>query len=154
MSLFCALLATLGLRRTGSELQQQRAELSAQRGLRITQRSPGQAHCGAHCPRLTFSGGPKYGWNGDSYRLLVKALSLDPPQLTFRYASLNDRVIDMCIGDPPSGSSITNACAQSAKIVNDAAADKIVEWDETSDVFDIRDPYFLFYLRWSDITDS
>ncbi len=96
----------------------------------------------------------KYGWNGDSYRLLVKVLSLDPPQLTFRYASLNERVNDMCIGDPPSGSSITNACAQSAKIVNDAAADKIVEWDETSDVFDIRDPYFLFYLRWSDITDS
>jgi hypothetical protein len=96
----------------------------------------------------------KYGWNGDSYRLLVKALSLDPPQLTFRYASLNDRVIDMCIGNPPSGSSIANACSQSAKIVNDAAADKVVEWDETSDVFDIRDPYFLFYLRWSDITDS
>lgn len=96
----------------------------------------------------------KFGWNGDSYRLLVKALSLDPPQLTFRYASLNDRVISICAGDPPSGSSITNACAQSAKIVNDAAADKIVEWDETSDVFDIRDPYFLFYLRWSDIADS
>jgi hypothetical protein len=96
----------------------------------------------------------KFGWNGDSYRLLVKALSLDPPQLTFRYASLNDRMISICTGDPPSGSSITNACAQSAKIVNDAAADKIVEWDETSDVFDIRDPYLLFYLRWSDTTDS
>jgi hypothetical protein len=96
----------------------------------------------------------KFGWNGDSYRLLVKALSLDPPQLIFRYASLNERMISICTGDPPSGSSITNACAQSAKIVNDAAADKIVEWDETSDVFDIRDPYLLFYLRWSDTTDS
>ena len=96
----------------------------------------------------------KFGWNGDSYRLLVKALSIDPPQLTFRYSSLNDRIISICTGEPPSGSSITNACAQSAKIVNDAAADKIVEWDETSDVFDIRDPYLLFYLRWSDITDN
>lgn len=96
----------------------------------------------------------KYGWIGDSYRLLVKALALDPPQLTFRYTALNDRVTNMCTGDPPSGSSITNACAQSAKIVNDAAGDKIVEWDDSSDVFDIRDPYFLFYLRWSDAIDS
>jgi hypothetical protein len=63
-------------------------------------------------------------------------------------------VIGICAGEPPSGSSITNACAQSAKIVNDAAADKIVEWDETTDVFDIRDPYLLFYLRWSETTDS
>ena len=59
----------------------------------------------------------------------------------------------MCFSDPQGGSSITNEWAQSAKIGNDAAADKIVEWDETSDVFDIRDPYFLFYLRWSDIAD-
>jgi hypothetical protein len=30
----------------------------------------------------------RYGWQGDVYRLLVKALSLDPPQITFRYQSL------------------------------------------------------------------
>jgi hypothetical protein len=96
----------------------------------------------------------RYGWIGDSYRLLVKALSLDPPQLTFRNTALNERIAFVCVGNPPSGSSVTNACAQSAKIVNDAAGDKIVEWDSESDVFDIRDPYFLFYLRWSDATDS
>lgn len=96
----------------------------------------------------------RFGWNGDVYRLLVKALSIDPPQLTFRYPSLNDRIQGMCEGGGPSGSSITSACAHSAKIVNDAAGERIVEWDGEHDVFDIRDPYFLFYLRWSDATDS
>lgn len=95
-----------------------------------------------------------HGWNGDVYRLLVKALSLDPPTLTFRYTPLNERITGMCQGASPSGSSITGACAHSARIVNDAALDRIVEWDGESDVFDIRDPYFLFFLRWSDMTDS
>lgn len=96
----------------------------------------------------------RYGWNGDVYRLLVKALSIDPPKLTFRYNALNERILGMCSSSGPSGSSITSACAQSAKIVNDAAGSRIVEWDGEHDVFDIRDPYFLFYLRWSDGVDS
>jgi len=95
-----------------------------------------------------------HGWNGDVYRLLVKALSLDPPTLTFRYGPLNERITGMCRDSTPSGSSITGACEHSARIVNDAALDRIVEWDGESDVFDIRDPYFLFFLRWSDMTDS
>jgi hypothetical protein len=96
----------------------------------------------------------RFGWNGDVYRLLVKALSMDPPQLTFRYNSLNKRISDICADSVPSGSSITSACAHSAKIVNDATGERIVEWDGEHDVFDIRDPYFLFYLRWSDAADS
>lgn len=96
----------------------------------------------------------KFGWNGDVYRLLVKALAVDPPKLTFRYNALNERIIEVCLFEGPSGSSITSACAHSAKIVNDAAGSKIVEWDGEHDVFDIRDPYFLFYLRWSDMADS
>lgn len=96
----------------------------------------------------------RFGWNGDVYRLLVKALSIDPPQLTFRYNPLNERILGICESGGPSGSSITSACSHSAKIVNDAAGERIVEWDSEHDVFDIRDPYFLFYLRWSDATDS
>jgi len=95
-----------------------------------------------------------HGWSGDVYRLLVKALSLDPPTLTFRYGPLNGRITGMCRESSPSGSSITGACEHSARIVNDAALDRIVEWDGESDVFDIRDPYLLFFLRWSDMTDS
>ena len=96
----------------------------------------------------------RFGWNGDVYRLLVKALSVDPPKLTFRYDSLSERISGICTTVGPSGSSITSACSHSAKIVNDAAGTRIVEWDGEHDVFDIRDPYFLFYLRWSDAGDS
>lgn len=93
----------------------------------------------------------KYGWQGDVYKFFVKTLSLDPPKLNFRYQPLVDRVASICNGASPSGSSITNACSHVAAIANDAAGDNIVEWDGENDVFDIRDPYLLFYLRWSDI---
>ncbi len=96
----------------------------------------------------------RYGWQGDVYKLLVKALSLDPPQLTFRYQSLIDRIAATCDQDPPSGSSATSACFQIAKIVNDTVGERVVEWDAENDVFDIHDPYLLFYLRWSDAVDG
>lgn len=93
------------------------------------------------------------GWQGDVYRFFLKALSLDPPQLNFRYQPLVDRITSICKSDIPSGSSITSACDHSARIANATASDNIVEWDSENDVFDIRDPYLLFYLRWSEIAD-
>lgn len=94
------------------------------------------------------------GWQGDVYRFLIKAISLDPPCLTFRYQPLVDRIISLCVGESPSGSSITSACQHVANLANDSANNNIVEWDGDNDVFDIRDPYLLFYLRWSEIADS
>ncbi|HVS14231.1 MAG TPA: hypothetical protein VMV46_09920 [Thermoanaerobaculia bacterium] len=94
------------------------------------------------------------GWQGDVYRLLVKALSLDPPLLTFRYQELIGRIAGLCRGSSPSGSSVTSACQHTAEIVNGIQPDAIVEWDGANDVFDIRDPYLLFYLRWADSVDG
>lgn len=96
----------------------------------------------------------KYDWQGDVYRLLLKAISLDPPCLTFRYQPLVDRIVSLCTGESPSGSSITSACYHTANIANDSADNNIVEWDGDNDVLDIRDPYLLFYLRWSEIADG
>jgi hypothetical protein len=96
----------------------------------------------------------KFGWRGDVYKLLAKALSLDPPLLTFRYNSLIERIGAICVNDSPSGSSITSACYHAAQIVNDMIPSVAVEWDGSTDVFDIRDPYFLFYLRWADAVDG
>lgn len=95
-----------------------------------------------------------FGWQGDVYKFLLKALSMDPPQLTFRYQPLVDRITSICEGDIPSGSSITSACNQAAAIANDTAGDNIVEWDSENDVFDIRDPYLLFYLRWAEAIEG
>lgn len=96
----------------------------------------------------------KFGWQGDVYQFLLKAISLDPPQLNFRYQPLVDRISSICNGDAPSGSSITSACHHATSIGNDAAGDNIVEWDSENDVLDIRDPYFLFYIRWSESIDG
>lgn len=95
-----------------------------------------------------------FGWQGDVYKFLIKAIALDPPQLNFRYQPLVNRITSICNGDSPSGSSITSACNHSVAIANDTAGDNIVEWDSENDVFDIRDPYLLFYLRWSEVIDG
>lgn len=95
-----------------------------------------------------------FEWQGDVYRFLLKALSMDPPNLTFRYQPLVDRISSLCKSELPSGSSITNACYHTAMIANAAANNNIVEWDGENDVFDIRDPYLLFYIRWSEAADG
>ncbi|ELQ6132352.1 hypothetical protein R2284_000806 [Cronobacter dublinensis] len=87
-------------------------------------------------------------WQGDVYVFLLKAIALNPPTLTFRYTELTNRVNSLCLGDSPSGSSVTSACLHSCAIANNAAGNSIIEWDQENDVLDIRDPYLLFFLRW------
>ena len=88
-------------------------------------------------------------WQGDVYIFLIAALALDPPTLTFRYDNLLARVYSLCLNDKPSGSSVSSACYHSTAIANSTAAgENIIEWDQDSEVLDIRDPYLLFYIRW------
>ncbi|WP_432263030.1 hypothetical protein [Cupriavidus sp. TMH.W2] len=86
----------------------------------------------------------------DVYPLILRAIAADPPQLTFRYADLQARIRTQCAKDQPSGSSVTGACAHIAAIANESENRSVVEWDGGSDVFDIHDPYLLFYLRWNE----
>lgn len=88
----------------------------------------------------------------DVYPLVLKALSGNPPELTIRYPNLLGRIQRLCrSGEGPSGSSVTGACAHMAEIANATSGSTILEWDGESDVFDIRDPYLLFALRWSEV---
>lgn len=85
------------------------------------------------------------------YPLILKAIALNPPELTIRYANLQNRIAGLTRpGESPSGSSVTGACAHMTEIANATANASIVEWDGDSDVLDIRDPYLLFALRWSE----
>ena len=90
------------------------------------------------------------GAQADVYPIVLKAIAQDPPSLNFRYANLGARIDSLCKTDAPSGSSITGACFHISQIANDSANQNIIEWDSSNDVLDIRDPYLLFYLRWSD----
>lgn len=86
----------------------------------------------------------------DVYPLILRAVALNPPELTQRYPNLQKRIQSICLNEQPSGSSITGACSHIASIANESENRNVVEWDGENDVFDIRDPYLLFYLRWSD----
>ena len=92
----------------------------------------------------------KNGTASDVYPLIIRAIALDPPQLTQRYPNLLQRIQALCAADPPSGSSVTGACSQIAAIANESENRTIVEWDGDNDVIDMRDPYLLFYLRWGE----
>ncbi len=88
------------------------------------------------------------GRSSDVYPLILQAIALDPPELTIRYPNLQRRIQSLCIGEIPSGSSVTGACSHIASIANESENRTIVEWDGSNDVLDIRDPYLLFFLRW------
>lgn len=87
----------------------------------------------------------------DVYPLILKAIALNPPELTIRYANLLARIGKLVSNESPSGSSLIGACTHMSDIANDAENKIIVEWDASADVLDIRDPYLLFYLRWADL---
>jgi len=85
----------------------------------------------------------------DVYPLVLKAIAMDPPLLTFRYQILTDRIQALCQDDGPTGSSVTGACSHIARIASESENAAVMEWDGDHDVLDIRDPYLLFYLRWA-----
>jgi hypothetical protein len=86
----------------------------------------------------------------DVYPLIMRAIAMNPPELTQRYANLLKRIGSLCAKDQPSGSSVIGACSHIATIANEAENRSVIEWDGGNDVLDIRDPYLLFYLRWRD----
>lgn len=91
----------------------------------------------------------RIGTIADVYPIVMRAISSNPPELTFRYQNLQKRIEEVCAKESPSGSSVTGACHHLAQIANSGEMHTIVEWDSANDVLDIRDPYLLFYLRWS-----
>lgn len=87
---------------------------------------------------------------GDVYTIVLRALALDPPQLRFPYSQLLSRIAAVCETNTPSGSSTSGACFHIAQLANDGQQKVLIEWDSESEILDIRDPYLLFYMRWSD----
>lgn len=86
---------------------------------------------------------------GDVYRCILKAISANPPSLSFNYDSLVARTRAICIGESPGGSSLSGSCGQMIKLaLENFPNERAIDWDE-KEVLDIPDPYLLFYLRWS-----
>ncbi len=90
------------------------------------------------------------GTEGDVYRVVLRALADDPPLLSFPYAELLARTVKVCTTEAPVGSSVTGTCLHMSKLALDKFPnDRAIDWDEQKQVFDVPDPYLLFYLRWS-----
>lgn len=92
------------------------------------------------------------GSRGDVYRALLIAIKRDPAAMSLPWNNLSRRVQTVCSPDSPQASSLSTACAQIARIAKDMyPGQRIVDWDgEPNNLLSIEDPYFLFYLRWSD----
>lgn len=91
---------------------------------------------------------------GDAYRASLLALAQDPPSMEFNYAGLLSRINEVCLEDKPVGSSITESLKQIAGFAEQMhPTQRIVEWDAdaASGTFAIIDPYFLFFLRSSEL---
>jgi len=90
------------------------------------------------------------GKEGDVYYVLLKALADSEPVLTMPYAVLKDRVERLVPDDPPRGVGIIQALQQMDKaVVERLGEDRVLEWDEEKEFLNVPDPYFLYYLRWS-----
>lgn len=86
----------------------------------------------------------------DVYPLILRGIACNPPTLTLKAADITARVQALCIGEQPGSGSITNSCTHIVSIANDAEGRHVVVWDNERDLFDIRDPYLLFFLRWGE----
>lgn len=87
---------------------------------------------------------------GDVYRVVLRAVADNPPRLSYPYEELLTRTAKVCVDESPVGSSVTGTCLHMAKLAREKFPnERAVDWDEQKQVFDIPDPYLLFYLRWS-----
>ena len=119
----------------------------------IKQMHAGPRIRGTERKEFSFSDGTK----GDAYRASLLALAEDPPAMEFNYADLLARISSVCIDDKPVGSSITESLKQIAGFAEQMhPTQRIVEWDPdaASGTFAIIDPYFLFFLRASELIDT
>jgi hypothetical protein len=90
------------------------------------------------------------GTSGDVYRCILKAVSSNPPRLSFSYDELLERIEQICMAKSPAGSSVIGSCEHMSKLALDKfPKERVIDWDESKHFFDIPDPYLLFYLRWS-----
>ncbi len=88
--------------------------------------------------------------SGDVYRVVLKAVADNPPRLSFPYEELLARTVKVCLGECPVGSSVTGTCLHMSKLALEKFPnERAIDWDEQKQVFDVPDPYLLFYLRWS-----
>ena len=92
-----------------------------------------------------------HGKDGDLYEVLLRALSVGEPSLSFSYQEIKKRIAEIVPVDPPRGVDISEALDQVHKrVLEKLGEDRVLDWDAEKETLDIPDPYFLYYMRWSE----
>lgn len=93
------------------------------------------------------------GGTGDIYKILLKVIASDPPTLELKYKDMVER--SKAIRSQGNlGASLAAAAKRASEksaSSNMSSAKKCLDWDEETSTLHLPDPYFVFYLRWSDI---
>lgn len=91
------------------------------------------------------------GKDGDIYHVILRALAAGEPALAFPYAELKRRIGEIVPFDPPRGVDISEALEQiHHRVLERLGEDRVLEWDTEKETLNIPDPYFLYYMRWTD----
>jgi hypothetical protein len=92
---------------------------------------------------------------GDNYEIALAAISLSPPSASLTWAGSNDnlskRIDKVCRETKkPAKEQIVRALKQMQTLAEEhMPRQPIIEWSDSTGLH-ILDPYFLFYLRWSE----
>jgi hypothetical protein len=81
---------------------------------------------------------------GDVYRCVLLAIKQDPPALSLSYEQILGRAANICKGDSPVGSSLSESLKQMDGLAKTVQVAPVLEWDEN--VLDIVEPYFPILL--------
>jgi hypothetical protein len=92
------------------------------------------------------------GSTGDVYRAVLLSLAASPLKSSFTYPELSTRIGNTCTSGVPQAASIYQACGQIAGIALEMCpGERVIEWNDDDSILDVVDPYFLFFLRHSNI---
>lgn len=92
---------------------------------------------------------------GDIYDVILRAIAVNPPKLSLSRNEIISRVQEVCKEETPHSGNLV----QTIRRMDDWISDNVPEqsycfdWVEERKTLKIPDPYLIFCLRWSDVTD-
>jgi len=92
---------------------------------------------------------------GDIYDILLRAFALNPPKLTLDRTDIINRVEKVCNDETPQSGNIVQTIQRIDGWISEKVpqSDYSFEWIDERKCVEVPDPYLIFCLRWSDITD-
>jgi len=92
---------------------------------------------------------------GDVYDVLLNALASNPPKKSFDRTDIIERVETVCHDETPQSGNIVQTIQRIDRWISEKTPenDYCFDWVSDRNTLEIPDPYLIFCLRWSDITD-